>query len=237
MFEERLQLWLLKGRKIEPAIIAAAAAAVFYAIYQVFLVVPNERVMGAVQRIFYFHVAAAMSCYAMIGVLLTGSIVYLATKRVFWDQVAEAGGAVAVMFCTIVLFSGMIWGHSAWNTWWRWEPRLVSFLVLWLILLGYVLLRVILREDERLGAFSAVLGIIAAVNVPIVIFSIRLLAPQEQLHPEVVAQQGLKDPRFVWALLTANLGIFMMSIMLLLQRLRLAVLESRLVEIERRACS
>lgn len=234
MFDRKLEKWIFHGRIVESILSLSAILGVFYSLYYVFMVVPNERVMGAVQRIFYFHVGSAMSCYVMIAVLLAGSISYLATKRTFWDQLAEAGGVTALLFCTIVLLSGMIWGHSAWNVWWRWEPRLVSFLVLWLILLGYVILRGVLKDDERLPSFASVLGILAAVNVPIVIFSIRLLAPTEQLHPEVVANQGLKDPRFVYALIMSNLSAIAMSLFLLLQRLRLAVLTSRMRELERK---
>lgn len=224
----------LSSRKVEIPLGIVTALTVAYALYYVFLVVPNEKVMGAVQRIFYFHVGAAMSCYVAIAILFVGSVTYLAVKQRFWDLLAEAGGSVALLLCTIVLLSGMIWGHSAWNTWWRWEPRLVSFLVLWLILVGYNILRLTLAQEEKLPSFAAVLGILAAVNVPIVIFSIRLLSPQEQLHPEVVANQGLRDPRFITGLILGNVSFILLGCYLMLHRLRLSVLEWRLRLLERR---
>jgi heme exporter protein C len=225
--EARIESFLFRIRHSENIFAAMTFVVVLYTLYYVFMVVPNERIMGAVQRIFYFHVGAAISCYLMIAVLFIGSVCYLTLKKGFWDRLAEAGGEVALLLCTIVLLSGMIWAKSAWNVWWRWEPRLVSFLILWLILIGYNLLRMLLKSEEKLPSFSAVLGIIAAVNVPIVIFSIRLLAPQEQLHPEVVANQGLKDPRFTSALLLGNLSFCLLSLYFLLLRVRQAVLQQR----------
>ncbi len=175
--------------------------AVLIANYFVFIVVPNEQIMGAVQRIFYFHVGFAMVSYLLLGVVLFASSFYLATKKPEWDMLAHSAASIAFLFCTVVLTSGMIWGHSAWNTWWRWEPRLVSFLVLWLILFSYWVLRSFSSGSPGEKNFSSVLGIIAALNVPIVVFSIKLLSHTEQLHPEVVAKQGLGDERFVYALL------------------------------------
>jgi len=223
--------FLFKYRRFENLYLLATAALVLYSQYFVFLVVPNERVMGAVQRIFYFHVGAAISCYLMIGVLFVGSVAYLALKNRFWDQVAEAGGAVSLLLCTIVLLSGMIWGHSAWNTWWRWEPRLVSFLVLWLILVSYNLLRLNMKNEDNLANVAAILGIVAALNIPIVIFSIRLLTPAEQLHPEVLANQGLKDWRFTVGFRLGVFSFLFMSFYLLLLGIRQSVLSHRIMNL------
>ncbi len=210
------------GTRIIPA---AAACLVMAALVIVFLVVPNERVMGAVQRIFYFHVGSAMACYAMIVLLLIGSSFYLATRENAWDAIAEAGAFVAFVFASIVLLTGSIWGHSAWNTWWRWEPRLVSFLILWLLLFSYVLLRQFSSGAERAGAFAAVLGILIALNVPVVIFSIKLLSHAEQLHPEVVAQRGLRDWRFILGLVVSNVALIAAALWLWWLRLTGSVIE------------
>lgn len=102
----------------------------------------------------------------------------------------------------------MIWGKSSWNTYWRWEPRIVSQLILWLTLAGYVLVRKLLATEEVQAArFAAVLGVLATVLVPVVIFSIRLIEPSAQLHPQVISNQGLRAPSFVWTLLTATLAL------------------------------
>jgi heme exporter protein C len=229
MSGEKIKTFLLENAKFELSLLLLVGVAIFYSLYLVFMVVPNEQVMGAVQRIFYFHVGAAMACYVLIAVLFMSSVLYLVSKSVVWDQVSIAAGEVACLFCSIVLFSGMIWGHSAWNTWWRWEPRLVSFLVLWLLLLAYALTRSFLESDEKLQSFSSVVGILVAIQIPIVIFSVRLLSPQEQLHPEVVANQGLKDSRFVLALISANISTILLGLLLFLYRVRQEFLKFNLL--------
>lgn len=221
-------LWL---RRVLPLVVVVAITLTQYCI---FMVVPNEQVMGAVQRIFYFHVGAAMAAYAMIAVLFIASIMYLSKRVVQWDRLAEAAGSVAFVFCSVVLASGMIWGHSAWNTWWRWEPRLVSFLVLWLLLLSYLLLRMLLTEHPRQRNFAAVLGILAAVNVPLVIFSIKLLDQSQQLHPEVVAKRGLRDASFVYTLILANVSVILLSFWLMLSKLQTLLLMDEKQSLQRR---
>lgn len=197
---------------------------VLYANYLIFLVVPNERLMGPVQRIFYFHVASATSCYIAIGIVFVCSLMYLGTRNYKADLIAQAAGEVALLLCTIVLISGMIWGHSAWNTWFSWEPRLVSFLVLWLTLLAFNLLRAF-GDPQRLPQHSAVIGIISAINVPIVIYSIKLLPHLQQLHPEVVENRGLKDPLFQSTMFWAMGAILCLQLLLIAARARIAFLE------------
>lgn len=125
---------------IDTLLLALSAVSVLYAMYFVFCVVPNERTMGAIQRIFYFHVGSAIACYLAVGTVLISSILYLASGKVVYDQLSHAAGEVGFLFCTVVLVSGMIWGHTAWNTWFRFEPRLVSFLLMWFLFLSFVLL-------------------------------------------------------------------------------------------------
>lgn len=201
-----------------------AAALIIYCNYLVFLIVPNERLMGAVQRIFYFHVGAATACYVAIAVLACGSLYFLATRSRLADILASASGEVAFLFCSMVLASGMIWGHSAWNTWFSWEPRLVSFLILWLVLLAYNILRNF-SKPEQTATHAAVIGIIGAINVPIVIYSIKLLPGISQLHPQVVERQGLRDPLFVSAMFYCLAGLVVLQFLLIALRVRVGILE------------
>jgi len=181
--------------------------------------------MGAVQRIFYFHVATAMNSYLMIGALLFCSAFYLVTKNDLWDMLAASAAEISFVLCSIVLATGMIWGHSAWNTWWRWEPRLVSFLVLWFILFSYVIFRGASKSLYERGTYSAIIGIVSALNVPIVMFSIKLLDHREQLHPEVVAEQGLGDVRFVYTFIAATVAVLFFSLWLFVIRARQQLLD------------
>lgn len=209
-----------------------AIAAVLFANFYIFTVVPNEAVMGPVQRIFYFHVSSAISCYVMIAILLIASVLYLRTFNPAWDLIATAATKVAFLLSSCVLTSGMIWGHSAWNTWWRWEPRLVSFLIMWLIFLSYLLLRSFTQNDHRQGRFCAVLAILAAVNIPIVIFSVKFLDKAQQLHPQVMEERGLKDEHFVYGLVISMVAVVLISIWLFLLKLHQGVLEARIQRLE-----
>ena len=196
----------------------------------VFMVVPNERVMGAVQRIFYFHVGSAISCYATFAVVFFSSVFYLATRDKKADLVCLAAGEVGFVFCSIVLFTGMIWGHSAWNTWFRWEePRLVTFLVLWLIFLSFTILRNF-GDPSKSATHGAILGILGAVSVPLVVFSIKFLPQSARLHPEVIEHGGLKDPSFNQALAISCFALVALAALLVWVRYRLALVDAAVRE-------
>lgn len=193
-------------KKLEPILHILSLALGLYALYLVFMVVPNERIMGPVQRIFYFHVGAAMATYCSVGIIFLSALLHFATRNKFWDMLGAAAAEVSLIFCSIVMATGMIWGHAAWNTWFRWEPRLVSFLILMLILIGINLLRVF-GDKSKVANHAAAFAILAAINVPLVIWSIDLLPQSAQLHPKVVQDQGLKDPSFVKAMFFGMMAV------------------------------
>lgn len=189
--------------------------------YLVFMVVPNEAVMGAVQRVFYFHVGTALACYAAFGVVFVASLAFLATGSRKADRISAACGEVGFVMCTIVLATGMIWGHSAWNTWFRWEePRLVTFLVLWLIFLSFTVLRNF-GEPNRVAAHASVLGILGAASVPLVYVSIKFLPASARLHPEVIERGGLKDPSYWWAFGLSSVALLCLTAFLSWLRYRI----------------
>jgi heme exporter protein C len=190
----------MKGtRTLYTLALALTFGVVAFAQYLIFMVVPSERIMGAVQRVFYFHVASALACYAAFGVVFVASLLFLATRKRSADLLSIAAGEVGFVLCTIVLATGMIWGHSAWNTWFRWEePRLVTFLVLWLIFLSFTVLRNF-GDTAKSATHGAILGIIGAASVPLVYLSIKLLPQSARLHPEVIEHGGLRAPSYWWA--------------------------------------
>jgi len=191
----------------------------------IFMVVPNEQIMGAVQRIFYFHVAAAIACYVAFGLVLIGSIIYLATLNRDADLFSAAAGEVGFVLCTVVLISGMIWGHSAWNTWFRWEePRLVTFLILWLISLSYTALRNF-GDPNKTASHAAVLGILGGVSVPLVYASIKLLPQSARLHPEVLEHGGLKHWSYITAFCITVVAFLLLEALLIHLRYRIGQLE------------
>lgn len=210
---------------IEMAACVVAALALVYANYLVFMVVPDERIMGAVQRIFYFHVGSAIACYCSAATVLIASLYYLATRDQRADEFNAAAGEVGFVFCCIVLFSGMIWGHAAWNTWFRWEPRLVSFLLMWFIFLAFNLLRMF-DDEARRGVHSAVIGIVGAIMVPIVVFSIKLLPSMAQLHPQVVENRGLKHPDYIFTMEFCMAALVLLQFLLIWIRSKIGFLKS-----------
>jgi heme exporter protein C len=181
-----------------------------FGIYNVFMVVPNERIMGAIQRIFYFHVASATACYLCFGVVLICGGLYLKTKNKTFDALSVSAGEVGFLFCTIVLVSGMIWGHTAWNTWFRFEPRLITFLLIWLIFLSFVLLRQF-ADSQKVASQSAVIGIMGTLMIPIMIYSIKLLPAAAQLHPQVIENRGLRHPSFTTTLMWMTIATTMFA--------------------------
>ena len=134
---------------------------------------PREAVQGNVQRIMYLHVPSVLTAYLAFGLVLLGSIGYLATRRPGWDLLAGAAGEIGVLFTGLTIVSGSIWGRPTWGTWWTWDAQLTSTAVLFLIYAGYVLLRSVMDDPDARGRYAAVVGILGAVNIPIVHFSVK----------------------------------------------------------------
>ena len=112
-------------------------------------VAPPDAVQGNVQRIMYVHVPAILTAYVAIGLVLVASVAYLWTRRAAWDRVAAASGELAVCFVGLTLATGSIWGKPTWGTWWTWDARLTSSAILFVIYLGYLLLRSVVDDPER----------------------------------------------------------------------------------------
>jgi len=142
-------------------------------IYLIFIWVPEEQVMGPVQKIFYFHVGTAWVAFLAFFIVFIFSIRYLITREGKWDRIAVGSAEIGTVFTTVVLITGPIWAKSAWNTWWTWEPRLTTSLILWFIYLAYGVVRISSTEFEKKARLAAVFGIIGFLDVPIVFFSVR----------------------------------------------------------------
>jgi heme exporter protein C len=189
------------------------AATLIFALYLVFMYVPNERIMGPMQRILYFHAGSATACYVAVFAMFAGALAYLFTKKDSFDRLIQSGTEVALVFASATLFSGMIWGQAAWNTYFRFEPRLVSTLILWLMLFGGLVFRFLTPYENR-PKFASVLAILSAVMVPVVIYSVELLPNTVQVHPQVVGDGGLRDPRFGQAFGVSILACSLLAIQL-----------------------
>lgn len=153
------------------------------ALYLVFFYAPREAIMGDVQRIFYFHVASFwVAALGFLGAAIAGGI-YLSRRTRKWDQVALASIEVGVVFTFINIVSGSIWARPAWNTWWTWDPRLVTATIVELIYFAYIMLRQGIEDLDRRARFGAVYAIVGFISVPITFLSIRYL---RTIHPVVI---------------------------------------------------
>lgn len=132
------------------------------------LVVAPDATQGDVQRLMYVHVPAAWVTFLAFGVVFIASVAYLKTGRIQWDRVAAASAEIGVQFCALTILLGSLWGRPVWGTWWTWDPRLTTTAVLLLIYVGYLSLRKVADSPARRAKWSAVVGVVGFIDVPIV---------------------------------------------------------------------
>jgi heme exporter protein C len=213
-----------------------AWVAVAVSLYLIFFVAREADITmgGQLQRIFYFHVPAAWAAYLAFAVVFLGSIAFLRTSEPRWDLLAHSAAEVGVLFSTIVLVTGPIWAKPVWGTYWQWDARLTSSLVMWLTYVGYLLLRSLSSDPQRTGRLAAVVGIIGFINVPIVHFSVRWWRTLHPEGPTPIAfdrSSGLGSPELT-AFFVSLLAFTLLFAWLMAARVRLGRLEARVHELE-----
>ena len=149
----------------------------------VFFYAPLEAVMGQVQRVFYFHVAAGWVGMLSFLVAAIAGVVYLTSSNRKWDIVSLSAIEIGIVFAFINIVSGSIWARPIWNTWWTWDPRLTTATVMELIYAAYLMLRQGIEDPDRRARFGAVYAIVGFVSVPLTFFSARLF---RTIHPIVI---------------------------------------------------
>jgi heme exporter protein C len=162
------------------------SALVVFLFTQAYAVVtsPADVMMGHLQKILYVHVPSAWATFAAFGVVLVGSVRFLWKEDERADLLAAASAEVGAMFCGLTLVQGMLWGRPTWGVWWSWDARLTSTLVLFLIFVGYIALRSFVEDPHRRGQWSAAVGILGAINVPIVWMSVRWWRTLHQIQSD-----------------------------------------------------
>src|SRR5712692_1348341 len=135
-------------------------AGMLVSIWMIFLYAPMDAVQGEPQRIFYFHVPMAWLGMLGFGVVATAGIGYLITKDERWDWAARASAELGALFITLALVTGSIWGETIWGTWWTWDARLTTTLILWFIYIGYLMMRSYMGRTHSSARAGAVLAII-----------------------------------------------------------------------------
>jgi heme exporter protein C len=166
------------------------------ALVMLFVYAPVESTMGPVQKIFYLHLPVAISTFLAAFTVFIASIGYLWQRKTMWDDLAVAAGKVTVLFCSVVLLTGMIWGKSAWGQWWTWSPRLTFSLILLLIYVVYLMIRPAIESPQRRATISAVYGLAAFLDVPLVYVSAKMM---RDIHPSSIAlEPAMKQTLLVW---------------------------------------
>ena len=210
-------------------ILAAATLLSFVAaLYLAFVYAPTEATQGDVQRIFYFHVPIAWLAYLAFFVVFCGSVMYLWKRSERWDILARCSAELGVIFTTLVLITGSIWGRPTWGAWWAWDARMTTTLILWAVYVVYLMLRAYGADRERGARYGAVLGIIGFADVPIVQMSITWW---RTLHPGPVVSlegRGSLPPEMLLALMVSLLAFTLFYTFMLRQRMQVEWLRSEL---------
>jgi heme exporter protein C len=132
------------------------------------LKLPIEASQGFPQKIMYLHVPSVITTYLAFFVVFIFSIAYLWKRELVFDQIAKASAEVGLVFCALVLLTGAIWGKPTWGTYWVWDARLTTTLLLFLIFMGYFLLRMSVNDRDKEARLASVLGIIGFLDIPII---------------------------------------------------------------------
>ena len=189
----------------------AAVALMLVAGAVIFLYAPTDALQGPVQRIFYLHVSAAIAAYGCFAVVLLGGIVYLRNESLVADRCARAGALVGVVLTTVTLVMGMLWAKPIWGTFWTWDARLTSTLVLWIIYAGYLLVRRLAEPGRQAARIGAVVGIFGFVDVPVVHFSVTWWRTQ---HPgPIIVNDALPAQMLATFLLTVACTLILAAVM------------------------
>jgi heme exporter protein C len=199
----------------------------------VFLYAPTDSIQGDVQRIFYIHAPMAICCYLAGGVVAAAGLLYLLTRKMFWDVVARCSAEIAVLFTTLVLITGSLWGKPVWGTWWSWDARLTTTLILWFIYVGYLMLRSYIGEPERAARYSVLVGVLGALDIPLVHVSVEWW---RTLHPQGIIDSAVGSPALPGSMLLVFIigCLTMLSLyaLLMLVCVRAELLRDRLAAIE-----
>ena len=187
---------------------------------------PADRDMGHLQKIMYVHVPSAWLAFSAFGVVLVASILYLIKRDLKYDMFAAAGAEAGTLFTALTIAQGSIWGRPTWGVWWTWDPRLTTTAILLLIFIGYIALRSFTDDEDRRARWSAAVGILGAINVPIVYMSVKWW---RTIH-QVQSNADTMDETYVTGLLLNLAAFTFLLIFFLFYRYHCAKLERRVEE-------
>ncbi len=205
-------------------LLLAASAAVAAVFVRAVRFTPVELRQGPAQKIFYVHAPAAWVAFLAFSVVALAGVLYLWLRDPRLDRIAESSAEVGLVFNTVVLVTGPLWAKPVWGTWWTWDARLTLTLFLWLIYLGYVVLRGAIDDREMRARYASVLGVLGALLIPFIHLSVYLF---RTLHPQPIVLKPSAPSlpgEMLTTLLLSFLAFTLLYIALVRSRYRLATL-------------
>jgi heme exporter protein C len=206
------------------------------ALWIVLFYAPMEAVMGNVQRVFYFHVSAGWVGMFSFFVSVIAGVFYLRTSDRKWDIIGLAGVEVGLVFAFVNIVSGSIWARPIWNTWWTWDPRLVTATIMELVYFAYLMLRQGIDDPDRRARFGAIYAILGFASVPLTFLSIRIF---RTIHPLVMGASGSDalgsfsmTPKMRLAFFLSLFVFTVLGVDLLWRRIRLGYLNDKVEKLK-----
>ncbi len=222
---------------VRDALLIASALLMAFTLYLVYFWVPTEQNLGVSQRIFYFHVPLGWIGMVSIIVVAIASLLHLITGRQRWDDLAYSTAELGVIYASLILVTGAIWGKPAWGVWWTWDPKLTTTLVLWFIYVAYLMIRAYGPMGSQGKRFASVIALIGAIDAPIIYMASiwwRTAHPALNIGPAAAEGEALGSSRIYVALLVSVVTFTVMYIALLTERYAMRKSESDLDELHQR---
>jgi heme exporter protein C len=202
----------------------AAGVLIMVGLYMGLVTSSPDYYQGEVVRIMYIHVPAAQSAMFAYTVLFGGSIWYLWKRDPVVDNMSHAAAGIGVFFTLVALITGSIWAKPTWNTWWTWDPRLISFAIMLLILVGYLMLRTFLEDKEKEATYAAILAIVGFIDLPIIHFSVEWWRTLHQ--PLSISTRGVSIATdMLIPLLLMSIGFYLLFAYMLMVRTQMLYLQ------------
>ncbi len=186
---------------------------------------PTEQTMGDAQRVMYLHIAVAWLALLAFVAMAGCGMSYLLHRDLCWDQWSQAACEVGWLCSTLTLVTGSMWAHTAWGTWWTWDPRLVTSFILWAFYSGNLILRSGLEDAHQRARLGGVLAIIGLADVPLVVMATRWFRGMHPVSPEM-------EPSMRYVLVASVVGVTAIMTLLLVRRRTQLQLESRVAQLQ-----